>query len=196
MAGRLVDLSVGGSGRSPEYIYALRTDQDLYPDPERFGVAFIPYDTLKTILRAGQSVNDVSFLIEEGYSFKDAEHAIRERLEPYGLMDLRERKDQKSHLLLNSEIDGMKGMAVAMPTVFLSVAAMIMVIMLKRLVEKQRGQIGVFKAFGMTDFSNTKTLYGLCSAYWYGIRSSRHIDWKYAGGTLYKNVSDHVQTCH
>ncbi len=32
--GQVVDLSVSGSGRSPEYIYALRTDQDLYPDPE------------------------------------------------------------------------------------------------------------------------------------------------------------------
>lgn len=160
VAGRVIDLHVGGSGRSPEYIYALRTDQDLYPDPERFGIAFIPYDTMKTILRAGQSVNDIAFIIENGHSFKDAEHAIREGLESYGLMDLRERKDQKSHLLLNSEIEGMKGMAVAMPSVFLSVAAMIMIIMLKRLVEKQRGQIGVFKAFGMTDFQILKHYMG------------------------------------
>ncbi len=149
--GRVVDVTVRGSGRSPEYIYALRTDQDLYPDPERFGIAFVPYDTMKTILRAGQSVNDVSFILADGYDYKDAEHVIRAMLEPYGLLDLRSREDQKSHLLLTSEIDGMKGMAVAMPVVFLGVAAMIMVIMLKRLVEKQRGQIGVFKAFGLTD---------------------------------------------
>lgn len=150
-AGRVVDLTVTGSGRSPEYIYALRTDQDLYPDPEMFGIAFIPYDAMKSILQSGQSVNDLSFILDQGYSYKDAEHALRERLEPFGLMDLRARKDQKSHLLLKSEIDGMKGMAMAMPLVFLGVAAMIMIIMLKRLVEKQRGQIGVFKAFGLTD---------------------------------------------
>ncbi len=48
-------------------------------------------------------------------------------------------------MLLKSEIDGMKGMALAMPVVFMGVAAMIMVIMLKRLVEKQRGQIGVLR---------------------------------------------------
>lgn len=150
--GQVVDLSVSGSGRSPEYIYALRTDQDLYPDPEKFGVAFVPYDTMKSILRAGQSVNDISFMVEKNYTYKDAEHALREKIESYGLLDIRARKDQKSHLLLKSEIDGMKGMALAMPMVFMGVAAMIMVIMLKRLVEKQRGQIGVFKAFGLTDF--------------------------------------------
>lgn len=150
--GQVVDLSVSGSGRSPEYIYALRTDQDLYPDPEKFGVAFVPYDTMKSILRAGQSVNDISFMVEKNYTYKDAEHALREKIESYGLLDIRARKDQKSNLLLKSEIDGMKGMALAMPVVFMGVAAMIMVIMLKRLVEKQRGQIGVFKAFGLTDF--------------------------------------------
>ncbi len=150
-AGRVVDLTVTGSGRSPEYIYALRTDQDLYPDPERFGIAFISYDAMKSILQSGQSVNDVSFVLEPDFSYKDAEHALRDRLESFGLMDIRARKDQKSHLLLKSEIDGMKGMAMAMPIVFLGVAAMIMIIMLKRLVEKQRGQIGVFKAFGLTD---------------------------------------------
>lgn len=150
--GQVVDLSVSGSGRSPEYIYALRTDQDLYPDPEKFGVAFVPYDTMKSILRAGQSVNDISFMVEKNYTYKDAEHALREKIESYGLLDIRARKDQKSNLLLKSEIDGMKGMALAMPMVFMGVAAMIMVIMLKRLVEKQRGQIGVFKAFGLTDF--------------------------------------------
>ena len=149
--GKVVDISVSGSGRSPEYIYALRTDQDLYPDPEKFGIAFVPYETMKSLIRAGQSINDISFMVETSHSYKDAEHALRERLETYGLLDIRPRKDQKSHLLLKSEIDGMKGMALAMPIVFLGVAAMIMVIMLKRLVEKQRGQIGVFKAFGLTD---------------------------------------------
>lgn len=150
--GRVIDVTISGSGRSPEYIYALRTDQDLYPDPEKFGIAFVPYESMKSMLRAGQSVNDLSFIVEKNHTYKDAEHALRERIESYGLLDIRARKDQKSHLLLKSEIDGMKGMALAMPMVFLGVAAMIMVIMLKRLVEKQRGQIGVFKAFGLTDY--------------------------------------------
>jgi len=149
--GRVVDLTVVGSGRTPEYIYALRTDQEIYPDPERFGIAFIPYETMKTIFKTGQTVNDIAFTLNPNISYKDAEHAMTQSLESYGLIKIVPRKDQKSNMLLTSEIDGMKGMATAMPVVFLGVAAMILIIMLKRLVEKQRGQIGVLKAFGLTD---------------------------------------------
>ncbi len=149
--GKIIDLSVAGSARSPEYIYAMRTDQDLYPDPKEFGIAFMPYDAMRKTFMAGQSVNDVSFTINSGVDFKDAKASIEPYLKQYGLKSLIEQKYQKSHAIVKSEFDGIKGMATSMPLIFLGVAAIILIIMLKRLVEQQRGQIGVLKAFGYKD---------------------------------------------
>jgi len=149
--GKVLELSVAGSCRSPEYIYTLRTDQELYPDPERFGIAFMPFDAMKEAFQTGQSINDVAFTINGNVDYKDAKAAIEPYLKSYGLKQITERKNQKSHSVVSTEFDGIKGMATSMPVIFLGVAALILIIMLKRLVEKQRGQIGVLKAFGYKD---------------------------------------------
>ena len=53
--------------------------------------------------------------------------------------------------MLTEEINGLKGVAQAFPFMFLSIAAVILYIMLKRLIEQQRGQIGILKALGYTN---------------------------------------------
>lgn len=44
--GRARDLMVMGKGISPEFVYPLRTEADIMPNPERFGIAFVPQETM------------------------------------------------------------------------------------------------------------------------------------------------------
>jgi len=148
--GKKRSLRVVGIGKSPEFIYALRTSGDLYPSPETFGVAYVPSEIMENIF-SRETVNDIVFTLKPGAEYSDVERELKTELKPYGLKNIFPRKDQTSHLLLTQELEGLKSTAQTLPILFLSVAAMILYIMLKRMVEQQRGQIGVLKAFGYTE---------------------------------------------
>ncbi len=151
-SGKKRDLRVVGIGRSPEFIYALRTSSDLYPDPETFGIAFIPLEIMGTFFPEGAVVNDIVFTLRPGVSYEDVEEQLEPELKPYGLKRIFPRKDQTSHLLLTTELEGLESTATALPVVFLSIAGVILYLMLRRMIEQQRGQIGILKAFGYTQW--------------------------------------------
>ncbi|MCK4222630.1 MAG: ABC transporter permease, partial [Dehalococcoidia bacterium] len=58
------------------------------------------------------------------------------------------REDQMSHQMLKSDLDGFQQMAVMFPMLFLSLAALAIYVLLNRLVESQRVQIGLMRALG------------------------------------------------
>ena len=60
------------------------------------------------------------------------------------------RKDQISELMLDSELKQLSSFATSAPLLFLTISTIILWIMLKRMVEHQRTQIGMLKAAGYT----------------------------------------------
>jgi len=143
-------LRIIGVGRSPEFIYALRTSSDLYPSPESFGIAYIPFEVMKTLFPERETMNNIVFTLRPGADYDNVKERLKPELKPYGLKSIYPRKDQTSHLLLTQELKGLEATARVLPLLFLSIAGMILYIMLKRMVEQQRGQIGILKAFGYT----------------------------------------------
>jgi putative ABC transport system permease protein len=150
-AGRRQRLTVVGTGSSPEFVYALRSMADIYPDPETFGIGFVPWDTVQTIFPGTVSFNELVFTLKPGAEFETVREELERQLAPYGLISIIPREEQVSHQLLQMEIDGVESMSTAMPVMFLSIAAMILYITLKRLIEQQRGQIGILKADGYSN---------------------------------------------
>ncbi|MDH7577395.1 MAG: FtsX-like permease family protein [Bacillota bacterium] len=149
--GKKKDLRIVGFGRSPEFIYALRSSTDLYPNPARFGIAFVPYEAMRALFAAGKTVNDLVFTLRPGADYLALEQMLEPELKPYGLKRIYPRKDQISHFMLTQELNGLRSTARTLPLLFLSVAALILYIMLRRMVEQQREQIGILKALGYTD---------------------------------------------
>lgn len=148
--GKRTELNIVGVGRSPEYVYALRRATDLYPDPERFGIAFVPYEVMKGLFPGSGAINDIVFTFKPGADFDTIKPIMEIQLKPNGLFALYDREDHLSHSLLKMELDGIEGASQGVPILLLSIAGMILYIMLKRIVEQQRGQIGILKAFGYT----------------------------------------------
>lgn len=147
--GKKWELSVAGVGKSPEFVYALRNMAEIYPSPETFGIAFVPEKTMQTMF-ATHAFNDLVFTLMPGARYDDVKDQLENKLKPYGLKSLIPRDEQISHLLLDMELESLTSMSKAMPVMFLSIAAMILYITLKRLIEQQRGQIGILKAEGFT----------------------------------------------
>ena len=149
--GRNLSLRISGIGRSAEYIYAIRTQAEIYPDPVIFGTAFIPYESLSRI--TGKNYyTDIIFTLDEGASFNRVSQLIERELKPYGFISSIEKEKQFSNQMLETELTQLESTTIALPLVFLSVASMILYIMIKRMVEKQRGQIGILKAFGYSNY--------------------------------------------
>ncbi|MGI6553596.1 MAG: ABC transporter permease [Bacillota bacterium] len=151
IAGKRQQLRLVGMGRSPEFVYALRGSGDLFPSPETFGVAFLPWETMKKLFQEGDRVNNLIFTLLPGADYEDVELKLEAELKKYGLINIYPREDQVSHQILIQELEGLEVAAKAVPLLFLSIAGAILYIMLKRMVEQQRGQIGVLKGFGYTD---------------------------------------------
>lgn len=149
--GRIKELLITGVGTSPEFIYALRTAADFYPSPETFGVAFVPLEMLPTLLPGENAFNDLVFTLNPGADYDDVQQMLEYELQPYGLRSIIARDDQTSHLLLAEEMRGLETMSAVMPMLFLSIAAVILYIVVQRMIEQQRGQIGILKATGYTN---------------------------------------------
>jgi putative ABC transport system permease protein len=147
IVGNQVELTVTGAMQSPEFIYILRNLMDIYPDPETFGVAYLPLDVMQNLF-IEESLNDIVFTLAAGHTYEDVESRLKPRLEPYGLESIYAKKNHYSAAMLDQELQSMKAMVTSVPIIFLIVAAIILYILLKRMVEQQRGQIGILKAFG------------------------------------------------
>lgn len=148
--GTKTELLVIGTAQSPEFVYPMQNEQSMMPTPEIFDIAYIPYEAMDSLFSAGGNVNDIIFTLQEDYSFKDVEDELKAKLKKYGFEVAFERKDQLSHAMLQQELDSIDSMAKSVPFLFIGISAIILYIMLKRLVEQQRGLIGTLKAFGYT----------------------------------------------
>ncbi|MCY6369435.1 ABC transporter permease [Clostridium ganghwense] len=154
--GKKIEFTISGTEMSPDFVYAMKSGQDLFPNPEAFGIAYIPYDVIQSYLKEKNSVNDISFTLEDDVEYENVEDDIKAQLEKYSLMAMYPRKDQPSNLMLTQELSGLEGMAKSLPIMFLGIAGFILYIMLKRTIEQQRGQIGILKSFG---YSSGEVLY-------------------------------------
>lgn len=147
--GRVRNLEIAGFGISPEFVYPLRTERDIYNDPELFGIAFLPQTTMWRLFPGMDHVlNNIVFSMEPGTEFNELKARLETVLDRYGVIEVYSREDQSSHFILSEEINVITTLATFFPVLILSVAAFIIYIVLKRLVEQQRGQIGILKAFG------------------------------------------------
>lgn len=151
IGGREVEPVVTGIVQSPEFVYAIPDSGQLMPDDEIFGFGYMPLEKLETL--AGQSgfATDVSFLLAPGETFQNIRHQLEDALAPYGRKALYERADQPSHAMLEQEVESIGAMATSLPMVFILMAVIILYIMLKRIIEQERMQIGTLKAFGFSE---------------------------------------------
>ncbi len=143
-------LVVSGKGQTPEYVYAMKSATDFLPASENFGVAYMPQDAMESLFQTNGAVDSIAFTLDAGVTFDDVKEPIRVVLKPYRLHLLQAAKDQISNFMLTNEMTQLGSFATSAPFLFLGVSTVILWIMLKRMVEHQRTQIGMLKAAGYT----------------------------------------------
>lgn len=150
--GKRYNLTVVGCGRSPEFVYAKKNDNELISDPTSFDLAFMPYSSMSEMFGTTNQINNVAFSLYSEERFETVKIKIKEVVYKYGVEEITEREDQISHATTVQEMDGIGSMTTVLPIMFLLISAIIIYIILKRIIEQERTQIGVLKAFGISDF--------------------------------------------
>ena len=145
--GRKQWLTVVGVALSPEYILQFKPGE-LLPDAKRFGVFWMSETQLAAAFDMDGAFNDVTISTMRGAVIDEVIRQVDLLTEPYGGTGAYDREQQTSHRYLSDEIRQLKGMARIAPTIFLSVAAFLLNVVLTRLISTQREQIAALKAFG------------------------------------------------
>ncbi len=149
--GRRQKLTVSGVALSPEYIYSLGPGA-MFPDNQRYGILWMNRDALATAYDMDGAFNDVVLTLMDGVNPADVIDRLDKTLARYGGVGAYQRKDQQSHHFLSQEFKGLETMAKLFPVVFLGVAAFLLNVVVTRLVNTEREQIAILKAFGYSNF--------------------------------------------
>ncbi|GAB4193117.1 MAG: ABC transporter permease [Wenzhouxiangellaceae bacterium] len=145
--GRRQALRISGIGLSPEYVFQIRPGA-LFPDHQRYTVMWMRREALA---RAVDMEGAFNYLVAR-LSYQASEAQVIERLDAllgrWGGAGAYGRADQVSHNYLYQEMLQLRTMARIVPIIFLGVAAFLLNVVVTRLVQQQREQVAVLKAFG------------------------------------------------
>lgn len=145
--GRRRALVIVGVALSPEFVYVLRPGA-LIPDDRTFGIFWMGHEALASAFDMEGAFNDLVLGLARDAS-EDAVIAQVDRLlEPYGSLGAIPRAKQISNWTIENEFQQLRTIGVAVPLIFLSVAAFVLNVALTRAVSLQRPQIATLKAVG------------------------------------------------
>lgn len=148
--GRKTELKISGKAISPEYIYAVPSAQEMMPDNERFTILYVKHDFLQRISGNDGMVNEVVVQLQDESQIEEVKKELERRLKNYGLLSINEREDEVSYAMMETELNALQSIGFAYPAIFLLIASIVIYMLLIRLVDNQRRQIGVLMALGFT----------------------------------------------
>jgi putative ABC transport system permease protein len=151
--GRWKKLKIVGIAISPEYIYEISGGGSLFPDNKRFGVLWISKDVLAPALNMEGAFNSVALSLSPHSNEAEVLSRMDRVLERYGGLGAYGRVDQLSHRFISDEISQNRISANIIPGIFLAVAALLVHFVLTRLVNTQRADVAVVKAFGYSNWA-------------------------------------------
>ena len=150
IAGRAFTFTIVGAALSPEFIYS-PAPGSFMPDDAHQGVFWAPRRTVERAAGDSGAFNTVALTLDPGASLPATLAQVDRILSPYGGRAAYGRADQPSHAFLTAELKELSTSASILPPIFLLVAAVLVHLVISRLVEAEREQIGLLKAFGYTD---------------------------------------------
>ena len=148
--GRYQTLQISGIALSPEFVYQV-APTDLLPDYERYALMWMNRRALGNAFGMDGAFNNVVASLQAGASADEVIERLDNMLAPYGAIGAHDREEVMSHRMLTEEIAQLRVMAVVLPGVFLGVSAFLLSVLMGRIINTQRQQIAVIKAFGYSD---------------------------------------------
>ena len=144
-----IDFTVVGIAASPEYLWPAASTQEIFVDPEQFGVFFVD-DSLLAKIPPSVAVTETLVLYSDGVNVESVDAAVRSAATASGAASILAQADQPSNSALQLDVSGFEQMSIAFPLLFLTAAGMAMYVLLTRTVFSQRAIIGTLRASGVS----------------------------------------------
>lgn len=145
------EITVKGVVTSPEYFISM-ADKSSLPSPGEFVVIFMAQQEVERLFKKRSSYNDISILLDKGADREKIISQVEKVLDPYLVINTVKKEDQPSNFSLQGEIEENRSFAYLMPFIILFIATLSLFIALTRLVQSQRGEIGLAKALGYSNW--------------------------------------------
>ncbi len=139
---------VAGIVSSIEYLYVVRSKENLFPTPESFGVMWMRRRQAEELFQLHGVINEVICMTAEGDRDR-VMGAMHADLRRYGATQPVPEEQQPSRQLLDQDLEGLGQFAVIFPSLFIGAAALTVFSILARTVERERRQIGFLRASGL-----------------------------------------------
>ncbi|PQO46319.1 ABC transporter permease [Blastopirellula marina] len=149
---RREEFLIVGTAISSEFTYLIGPGS-LTPDPENFGVFYLPRRQMEELFDFQGAANQVVGHFTPGME-ADQQAALdlaERRLESSGFISATLLKDFTSNYFVSNEIAQLANTATFLPAMFLVVAALILNVLMTRLARQQRTTVGTLKALGYGD---------------------------------------------
>jgi putative ABC transport system permease protein len=138
---------IAGLAQSPEFLYSAAPGE-LMPDDARFAVIWMSEESLAAAYDVDGAFNEALIALDRGAEQRAVLEALDRLLAPYGGVGAYGVEDQLSNRFVSEEINGLKASSTSVPPIFIAVAAFLLYIVISRMIEAERVQIGLLKAFG------------------------------------------------
>jgi putative ABC transport system permease protein len=148
--GVLRDYRIAGLAQSPEFLYTTAPGE-LVPDDARFGVIWMPRRTIAALFDMQGAFNQALVTLGRGANEQAVLDALDDRLARYGATGAIPLADQFSNKFVSQEIAGLRTSGAFVPPIFLGVAAFLLYVVITRMVQSEREEIGLLKAFGYSN---------------------------------------------
>ena len=140
-------LDISGTTANPEFVYLMENEQAIMTNPEKFGVLYIS-EALARQMSGISGANEILITYSEGANEENIIRSLENQLGNYGLRQIIKREDQISNVIVQMEVESLQTMSSAVPVVFLAAAGLVLIMMLSRMVKRDRIKIGILKALG------------------------------------------------
>lgn len=145
--GKRRKFDIVGLAQSPEFLYTTAPGE-LMPDDGRFAVFWMSSTALAAVYDMKGAFNEALMSTTRSAHLSAILSQSDAIVEPYGGVGAYGLEDQASNRFVTEEISGLRASATGVPPIFLAVAAFLLYIVISRIVQAEREQIGLLKAFG------------------------------------------------
>ncbi|NNL94926.1 MAG: ABC transporter permease, partial [Xanthomonadales bacterium] len=148
--GKKVSQHIVGIALSPEFVYQVGPGE-LIPDFKRFGIGWMEREPLAQALDLDGAFNDLVATLSPTASEDQVLEKVDLVLARWGGTGAYGRENQQSHRFLNEEFKQLTHMGRMFSFIFLGISAFLLHMVVGRLIDTQREQIAVLKAFGYSN---------------------------------------------
>jgi putative ABC transport system permease protein len=164
---------VAGIATGPEFMYVIRSAQEVFTTPRTFGVFFMPEPSAARLFSLEGMANEIALSVEPGTDPELVKLEVGRVMRDHGIArlgskeDNRRLADRRSELLegarvgyltelkdqfvkksIEQDLANFRQLGFLFPLLFLSIASLTTYILLNRLIESQRVQIGLLRGLG------------------------------------------------